>query len=63
MNVLITGPSLDTKKNIMGISSVVSNIILNSQFTFYHLIIGEKDGLIANINFELIKLKVYFIII
>ena len=30
MNILITAPSLDTNSNVSGISSVVNNILKNS---------------------------------
>lgn len=49
MNVLITSPSLDITKNVSGISSVVNNIVENSNCTFYHLKVGKEDNRNRNI--------------
>ncbi|MFD0750794.1 glycosyltransferase family 4 protein [Mucilaginibacter calamicampi] len=44
MNILITGPSLDVKKNVSGISSVVNSIIkYNKAANYYHFLSGKED--------------------
>lgn len=43
MNVLITAPSLNTKDNVSGISTVAGNIIRHSRQNFKHLELGSKD--------------------
>jgi glycosyltransferase involved in cell wall biosynthesis len=45
-NILITGPSLNEKDNVSGISSLVRSIINASpeyDNKFYHLVLGKKD--------------------
>jgi glycosyltransferase involved in cell wall biosynthesis len=44
LNVLITAPSLDARRNVSGISSVVAGIIANSQHRFFHYELGRRDG-------------------
>lgn len=44
MNILITAPSLDTSKNVSGISSVVYHIVQNSTHHFVHFQVGRKDN-------------------
>jgi len=45
MNILITAPSLDPKKNISGISSVVQIIIKNNEkYSYYHYLLGKPDN-------------------
>jgi glycosyltransferase involved in cell wall biosynthesis len=45
MKILISAPSLDTKKNVSGISTVVNNILSNSTTAFYiHFLVGNEDG-------------------
>lgn len=44
MNILITAPHLDSKKNISGISSVVSTILSNREHNYFHFCAGKKDG-------------------
>jgi len=44
-NILITAPSLDTKKNVSGISSVVNFIISNNNSkTYTHFELGRRDN-------------------
>ncbi|TWR27594.1 glycosyltransferase family 4 protein [Mucilaginibacter pallidiroseus] len=44
MRVLITGPSLDVKDNVSGISSVVNTIISHSpNIDYIHFLIGKRD--------------------
>ena len=44
MNILISGPSLDSKKNVSGISSVVNSILrYNHHHHYFHFEIGKKD--------------------
>lgn len=44
LNILITAPSLDTDKNVSGISTVVSNIIkYNIYNNFFHYQVGSSD--------------------
>jgi glycosyltransferase involved in cell wall biosynthesis len=43
MNILISSPSLDTNKNVSGISSVVKEIIKNDGYKFHSLILGKED--------------------
>lgn len=49
MNILITAPSLDTKYNVSGISSVVNNILAASDENYIHFSVGKKDGQKRNI--------------
>jgi glycosyltransferase involved in cell wall biosynthesis len=44
MNILITSPSLDMRKNVNGISAVVSVIMANSGHRFVHYRLGRYDG-------------------
>ena len=44
MKILITAPSLDEKENVSGISTVVRQIIENSEQEFSHFTAGRKDG-------------------
>lgn len=43
MKVLISAPSLDTKDNVSGISSVVNNILCSSSMKYVHFLVGKKD--------------------
>lgn len=44
MKILITAPSLDTSKNVSGISTVVNTIIENNfQHRYYHYLLGRPD--------------------
>lgn len=43
MNILITAPSLDTKYNVSGISSVVNNILTETDQNYIHFLVGKKD--------------------
>ena len=44
MKILITAPSLDTSKNVGGISSVVANILSTSKLDYIHFIVGKEDS-------------------
>lgn len=44
MNILITAPSLDTKKNVSGISSVVNNILNTTDLKYIHFEVGKQDN-------------------
>lgn len=44
MNILITAPSLDPKKNVSGISTVVTTIIENGTHSFFHYKLGSEDN-------------------
>lgn len=44
MKILITAPSLETRQNVSGISSVVSRIIERASGEFYHFQAGRQDG-------------------
>lgn len=44
MNILITAPSLDTSRNVSGISSVVMNIVKYSNYKFVHFLVGKEDN-------------------
>lgn len=43
MNILITAPSLDTKNNVSGISSVVNNILATTDLDYIHFEVGKQD--------------------
>lgn len=44
MKILITAPSLDTTKNVSGVSTVVNTIIgHNTSHRFYHYLLGRPD--------------------
>lgn len=53
MNILITAPSLDTKNNVSGISSVVNNILSTSDLNYIHFEVGKQDKEKRNINWVL----------
>jgi glycosyltransferase involved in cell wall biosynthesis len=44
MKILITAPSLETSRNVSGISSVVSQIIKRGSGEFFHFEAGRRDG-------------------
>ena len=44
IKILITAPSLETSKNVSGISSVVAQIVEHSRNEFYHFTAGRRDG-------------------
>lgn len=44
MKILITAPSLETSRNVSGISSVVSQIIARGSDEFFHFEAGRRDG-------------------
>lgn len=44
MNVLITAPSLDEKRNVSGISTAVRQVIEHSPHAFSHFKAGREDG-------------------
>jgi len=43
MNILITSPSLDMRRNVNGISAVVSGIMENSSHRYFHYRLGRRD--------------------
>ncbi len=43
MNILITAPSLETKNNVSGISSVVNNIFKVTDLNYIHFKVGKQD--------------------
>lgn len=43
MNILITAPSLNTKNNVSGISSVVNNILETTELNYIHFEVGKQD--------------------
>lgn len=43
MKILITAPSLNTNKNVSGISSVVNNILAITKLSYVHLVVGKED--------------------
>lgn len=43
MKILITAPSLDTKYNVSGISSVVNNIFATTELDYVHFEVGKQD--------------------
>jgi glycosyltransferase involved in cell wall biosynthesis len=49
MNIIVTGPSLDTKYNISGIASVVNNILDETNLNYFHLVVGKTDQQKRNI--------------
>ena len=59
--VLITAPSLDTKLNVSGISSVTTFIIENNKsYVYRHFELGRKDGEKRNFSWFLRYLKTNF---
>jgi glycosyltransferase involved in cell wall biosynthesis len=44
MKILITAPSLETNRNVSGISSVVAQISKRASGEFYHFAAGRRDG-------------------
>jgi glycosyltransferase involved in cell wall biosynthesis len=44
MKILITAPSLDTSRNVSGISSVVGQIIERGNDEYFHFEAGRRDG-------------------
>jgi glycosyltransferase involved in cell wall biosynthesis len=44
MKILITAPSLETSRNVSGISSVVSRIIERGSAEYHHFAAGRRDG-------------------
>ena len=44
MKVLITAPSLDERKNVSGISTLVREIIKTDENDFTHFVAGRRDG-------------------
>jgi len=60
MNILITSPSLDSSRNISGISSVVRTIIADSTNTYHHFVLGRGDSEKRNIKWVLKQLRLPF---
>lgn len=44
MKILITAPSLDERKNVSGISTLVREIIKTDENDFVHFVAGRRDG-------------------
>lgn len=61
--ILITGPSLNTKENVSGISSLIAGIISHSKLDFIHFQIGSKDGIKKNLMWAISQVKIYLHII
>lgn len=60
MKILITSPSLDTNKNVSGISSITQFIItFNTKNTYLHFELGRKDCQKRNLTWFLNILQVY----
>lgn len=55
MNILITSPSLDTKENVSGISSVVRLIMKHGQHNYKHYVFGSEDKDIDKKGFSWFK--------
>ncbi|MFZ4455723.1 MAG: glycosyltransferase family 4 protein [Bacteroidales bacterium] len=62
MKILITAPSLDPKRNVSGISSVVLSIIQNSKQEYFHYTLGKADNASSKIKriFNTIKSLLLF---
>jgi len=62
LHILITAPSLDSGKNISGISSVVQIIIKNNEkYSYHHYVLGKPDNKNTFIQiFLLIKRLLFF---
>lgn len=43
LNILITAPSLNTKNNVSGVSSVVNNILETTELNYIHFEVGKQD--------------------
>jgi len=57
-NILITAPSLDTRHNVSGISTMVRTIIEhNPTLTYHHFLFGRKDKNSGNISSILLMIK------
>lgn len=56
MNILITAPSLDTKNNVSGISSVVNNILTTTNLNYIHFEVGKQDKEKRNLKWILKQL-------
>ena len=55
--VIITSPSLDTKENVSGVSSVVNFIInSNKDYSYIHFLIGKRDNESGNAFIRIFKL-------
>jgi glycosyltransferase involved in cell wall biosynthesis len=60
MKVLITSPSLDENENVSGISTMISNIIEQSDCDFVHFKAGRKDGEKSGLRWIASQLKLPF---
>ncbi|GHT63948.1 hypothetical protein AGMMS50239_20790 [Bacteroidia bacterium] len=57
-NILITAPSLDVRKNISGISSVVQSIIKhNNQCNYTHYLLGRPDKKLTAFSWLMLLIK------
>lgn len=60
MKILITSPSLDTNKNVSGISSITQFIItFNTKNKYLHFELGRKDSQKRNLTWFINILRVY----
>lgn len=58
MKILITAPSLDTIKNVSGVSTVVNTIIdHNLEHNFYHYLLGRSDKPMNKIVWLMLLIK------
>ena len=61
LHILITAPSLDSGKNISGISSVVQIIIKNNEkYSYYHYLLGKPDNKNTPIQILLLVKRLLF---
>lgn len=61
--ILITSPSLNTKENVSGVSSLIAGIISHSKLDFIHFELGSKDGIKKNLIWLVSQVKTYLKII
>lgn len=61
MNVLITSPSLDTRDNVSGISTVTRLLLkYNTEVHYYHFLLGKKDRESRNFAWLITMMKIPF---
>lgn len=62
MKILITAPSLNPKKNVSGVSTVVRTIInYNKQHNYFHYLLGSPDEQLSKLDWFLQLLKQLFL--
>lgn len=60
-NILITSPSLDTKDNVSGISSITRLLMsYNTKVNYYHFVLGRKDNSKRGLFWLIIQMKTPF---